>query len=1282
MAKKGKKRRPKKSKGSKSGPTTSPPSTPKETDLPQMPPPEPESESQPEPQSESQPEPQSESQPEPQSEPQPEPQPQPKPEPPQPPQQPPAPVEPTPDSEQIDQLAELSSKTTVIDAPEPDPITYPSGPEPEGWKPKPGSVPKKPITKVHALGDLHGWAPGLITYLTHHQLAKIEINGRATYKSKKGKLSIDAKAMKELFPHPLEYKNKNSFFSGAGLLGLDLDDGEGPWKHGHFDIKAEWIGNKTDPNACFVQIGDVFDRSDYNELGAEILRQLIIQAPMRVFVLVGNHEQFMLEGDYENWFYNESRWAFDSDKHRNGDLGFHTRFHPQTYGWTARQAEDTGPRQVFRQYQAATAVLYLTQACALANALGRTINGLDSKVILEGGFSAYQYAFAWLKDKLRSATITTPNKLPGAYTALGLGHTLFVHAEVAGFSEKNTVDSLEFMPAPNGKAPLLVASIYRQVNAGINSSPDFPLLWERNSSHGASSNPPSPACAEYIQNLVEKLPGIRHYVHGHTPVPGVSWFNDQPSGVVSYVARDSTKAPSRSKSSVRIHMIDEGICPVYYTGREPPFDPSRIPVGLQVHPSAVAYQADSKDQSIIETNTEDWWHAVNHGVEKAVPFTIPPRLTLGEPTGIGAFGPSGMMIQDLDAWADSRSLRATSGFQNWRVMMSDFSGIQDSLDLLLYPADEDDLNRPFKVFLEKPGPDGMTNVALDRLILNTMREEIGNFASLGFSDESLSSDNGTEWLTRIHESSLEKLSNHQKMIQLFGPISMIKSSKSVYISIQFPQNGTGQIVVFNGNPNSITMSLGRLIPKKNQERLYTIEGHQWRCMEFPAPDSSESYPFEFQVATDEKMLATIFKGSSDFLAAESDGSAESRINANQSFSMVIWPRMNAPKCEWNDRKCPLPEWMVPEPVLEQTETVIPDVETPLPPPPDGPPASLPPPPDDPPPPVPPAPTESSDNGLPIVEAGSDGPPKWKPKSTVVSSGNGFPKASSTQSKTNDKVPFKTPKPKKDKQSWRSRGQKSGSTKSNKSYTIRLEYQVVKDRGGTKYRCPQCFEFKQSKDDIESHLKNHCFKCEKCGELFKVRRLWQNCVDKCNSNPNENTSTKTSDRETPPRRPPAPPTPPPENIIAGVARWVTGSDRKYRSIELEHLKTKPDLFGLAYANFDLTVKRPNVKSFTLHFIKRLQEQSWAYPKFNLPRNVDRMRYTVVFRQPSMQSPNIPIRLIIEYHQLADKPYRCDFVRRDTNSEFVFIAQAKNDRGQKCPFHDWEFRVSNLKLGVEE
>ena len=33
----------------------------------------------------------------------------------------------------------------------------------------------KPITTLHALGDVHGWAPGLINYMMHHELAELSI---------------------------------------------------------------------------------------------------------------------------------------------------------------------------------------------------------------------------------------------------------------------------------------------------------------------------------------------------------------------------------------------------------------------------------------------------------------------------------------------------------------------------------------------------------------------------------------------------------------------------------------------------------------------------------------------------------------------------------------------------------------------------------------------------------------------------------------------------------------------------------------------------------------------------------------------------------------------------------------------------------------------------------------------------------------------------------------------------------------------------------------------------
>ena len=118
---------------------------------------------------------------------------------------------------------ELSGKTTLVftqEEVEPSP-NYPSGPEAKGWIPLQIEVPLEPIEKVFSLGDLHGWAPGLITYLTHHQLAKIEINGRKTYHEREGKLSVNITNMASIFPDPIEYLqgNKNGQFEGSGLHG-------------------------------------------------------------------------------------------------------------------------------------------------------------------------------------------------------------------------------------------------------------------------------------------------------------------------------------------------------------------------------------------------------------------------------------------------------------------------------------------------------------------------------------------------------------------------------------------------------------------------------------------------------------------------------------------------------------------------------------------------------------------------------------------------------------------------------------------------------------------------------------------------------------------------------------------------------------------------------------------------------------------------------------------------------------------------------------------------------
>ena len=155
------------------------------------------------------------------------------------------------------------------------------------------------LETIHVLVDLHGWAPGLITYLIEHDLATIEVNGLSLGLGG----SIDARAMMNVFAR--DSTMNASELPSAGLVGRPRFE-EAVNGLGHSSVRARWVGGKK---TGFIQLGDVIDRSDHSELACEILRQLVIDAPSNVFVLIGNHEQFVLEDEYDNWYLNEKRNA-------------------------------------------------------------------------------------------------------------------------------------------------------------------------------------------------------------------------------------------------------------------------------------------------------------------------------------------------------------------------------------------------------------------------------------------------------------------------------------------------------------------------------------------------------------------------------------------------------------------------------------------------------------------------------------------------------------------------------------------------------------------------------------------------------------------------------------------------------------------------------------------------------------------------------------------------------------------------------------------------------------
>ena len=119
----------------------------------------------------------------------------------------------------------------------------------------------------------------------------------------------------------------------------------------------------------------------------------MIDAPGRVFVLVGNHEQFMLEEDYDNWYFNEARNAFvDHESRPNRNTRNHFRFLPDRTNTATERAN-----AVFDRYINSTWTLFLTQG-AIMEKLGWIKPEIDLKPMLDEGWSGYEHATK-LKDE-------------------------------------------------------------------------------------------------------------------------------------------------------------------------------------------------------------------------------------------------------------------------------------------------------------------------------------------------------------------------------------------------------------------------------------------------------------------------------------------------------------------------------------------------------------------------------------------------------------------------------------------------------------------------------------------------------------------------------------------------------------------------------------------------------------------------------------------------------------------------------------------------------------------
>jgi hypothetical protein len=474
-----------------------------------------------------------------------------------------------------------------------------------------GEIVDSPIEILHSIGDLHGWAPGLISYLINKKLATIEIDG---YPLQDNKGLLDVEILKKIFPEPISRLQTTGIPVKAGLSkqpGFEGDE-TGLNDGGHGKIKARWI---AEPNVALIQIGDIYDRADHSELAAEILRQLIIDAPGRVFVMVGNHEQFMLENDYNNWYFNEARNAFtEKDSSPLPNTRNHFRFFPTWDGKTnTERAEAT-----FERYVHSTWTLFLTQG-AVMQKLGWIDNKPNLDSMLGSGWAGYESS---RKIKKQWESDSKQKKIPGALTALVIGDTLFHHAEPAAHRTDDgqglEIPLPDTMKIVKSKSNKILLRMYTTGGGALKQSPDAPLLWSRGSSSGASSG--APAAESHLEGLASAWKGLRRIIHGHTPTVGSGDFDSVTNGkstTVSYLGDSQGRQSSKGRANgIRIYNIDEGMSPAYYAGAESVYSPQRMPTGLRLEKDEFSpVEAKSKDSQhihidpshSIDTDSRNLW---------------------------------------------------------------------------------------------------------------------------------------------------------------------------------------------------------------------------------------------------------------------------------------------------------------------------------------------------------------------------------------------------------------------------------------------------------------------------------------------------------------------------------------------------------------------------------------------------------------------------------------------------------------------------------------------------
>ena len=416
---------------------------------------------------------------------------------------------------------------------------------------------------LHALGDIHGWAPGLVNWLREREIATCSIADR-TLNHK----STNIEYYRKLFPDETVQFGKGihnlpSWLNGSPFFTEDIPTDL-------WSIDVEWIAG---PNDLMIQIGDMVDRADHSEVVLEMMRRLIWKAQGSCFVLLGNHEEMILLDDFEGWLKNEEKSKLDKD----GTPG-HQRFNVirNTYASKEdKEAKSRLQRECFDSLRAHLAHLLLTQELNIrrhldSKSLARWISvtgpaleqgGLSDEdleqIVRSGKWGGVEKSLEWLKN------LSGHVAMPGALACVKVGGNVFTHAEPTGLEELSKRENFDSIIEPFFFQNGLEASMYilkLPIGVGSDEPHRNQLLWDRRTWQFAQFNPDS---RDILRDVVGSFGEneVSTFVHGHS-------------------ARREVEETSLD-GVVRICNIDESITPGYRydMNHDNPYNLIEVPKG-------------------------------------------------------------------------------------------------------------------------------------------------------------------------------------------------------------------------------------------------------------------------------------------------------------------------------------------------------------------------------------------------------------------------------------------------------------------------------------------------------------------------------------------------------------------------------------------------------------------------------------------------------------------------------------------------------------------------------